>query len=63
MVEVCSVYLASLARRFANDRHGSTAIEYGLIAALVSAAAIAAMTALGTGSSGLLQKAVDVWPM
>jgi len=31
-----------------NDETGATAIEYGLIAALISVAAIGAMTALGT---------------
>lgn len=30
------------------DESGATAIEYGLIAALISVAAIGAMTALGT---------------
>jgi pilus assembly protein Flp/PilA len=30
-----------------NDEQGATAIEYGLIAALISVAAIGAMTALG----------------
>jgi pilus assembly protein Flp/PilA len=30
------------------DESGATAIEYGLIAALVSVAAIAALTAMGT---------------
>ena len=34
-------------RRFVNDEDGATAIEYGLIAALVSVAAIAALTAMG----------------
>ena len=34
--------------KFAADESGATAIEYGLIAALVSVAAIAGMTALGT---------------
>jgi pilus assembly protein Flp/PilA len=33
------------------DESGATAIEYGLIAALVSIAAIAAMTQVGTGLS------------
>jgi pilus assembly protein Flp/PilA len=33
--------------RFFKDEDGATAIEYGLIAALISVAAIAAMTALG----------------
>ena len=33
--------------RFVKDENGATAIEYGLIAALVSVAAIGALTALG----------------
>ncbi len=33
--------------RFAKDEDGATAIEYGLIAALVSVAAIAALGAVG----------------
>ena len=33
--------------RFAKDEEGATAIEYGLIAALVSVAAIGALTAMG----------------
>ncbi len=33
--------------RFLQDDSGATAIEYGLIAALVSVAAIGALTALG----------------
>jgi pilus assembly protein Flp/PilA len=34
--------------RFAKDESGATAIEYGLIAALVSVAIITALTTLGT---------------
>lgn len=33
---------------FIKDEEGATAIEYGLIAALISVAAIGAMSALGT---------------
>lgn len=33
--------------RFLDDERGATAIEYGLIAALISLAAILAFTALG----------------
>ena len=47
------------------DESGATAIEYGLIAALVSVAAITALTAMGgsldtmfTNVSGILNKAV-----
>jgi pilus assembly protein Flp/PilA len=34
-------------KRFAKDESGATAIEYGLIAALIAVAAIAAMQGLG----------------
>ena len=34
-------------RQFARDRRAATAIEYGLIAALIAVAAIAAMSGLG----------------
>ncbi len=35
-----------------NDDRGATAIEYGLIAALIAVAAITAMSALGTTLEG-----------
>ena len=38
---------------FLNDENGATAIEYGLIAALVSVAGISAFQALGTSLSTL----------
>ena len=34
-------------KRLAGDEHGATAIEYGLIAALISVATITAMNGLG----------------
>ena len=37
----------NLVRRLINDESGATAVEYGLIAALVAVAIIAALTALG----------------
>ncbi len=37
--------------RFVRDEDGATAIEYGLIAALVSVAAIGALTAMGDSLS------------
>jgi len=40
-------------RNLRKDTKGATAIEYGLIAALVSVAAILAMQALGTSLSGM----------
>jgi pilus assembly protein Flp/PilA len=36
-----------IVRRLTEDRRGVTAIEYGLIAALIAIAAIGAMTTLG----------------
>jgi pilus assembly protein Flp/PilA len=44
-------------RRFADDQSGATAIEYGLIAALVSVAAILALSALGTELSNVFNNA------
>jgi pilus assembly protein Flp/PilA len=41
---------------FIEDQSGATAIEYGLIAALVSVAAIGAMTSLGNSLSGIFNE-------
>jgi pilus assembly protein Flp/PilA len=40
--------MKNLISRFVKDESGATAIEYGLIAALISVAAIAAITTVGT---------------
>ncbi len=40
-------------KHFAKDESGATAIEYGLIAALVSVAAIAALRGMGESPSNL----------
>ncbi len=42
-----------LVRRFARDDSGATAIEYGLIAALLAVASITAFAAFGTSLTGL----------
>ncbi|WP_055047754.1 Flp family type IVb pilin [Devosia sp. A16] len=39
--------------RFVNDESGATAIEYGLIAALIAVGIIVAATLLGNNLSGL----------
>jgi pilus assembly protein Flp/PilA len=39
--------------RLMRDEAGATAIEYGLIAALIAVAAIAGMSAVGSGLQGL----------
>ncbi|HEY4115635.1 MAG TPA: Flp family type IVb pilin [Rhizomicrobium sp.] len=41
--------MSNLFSRFVRDESGATAIEYGLIAALISVVIIGAVTALGTG--------------
>jgi pilus assembly protein Flp/PilA len=38
------------------NEDGATAIEYGLIAALVAVAAITAMTSVGTSLTGIFNK-------
>lgn len=43
-------------KKMFRDEAGATAIEYGLIAALISVAAIAAMTSLGTTLSDTFGK-------
>ncbi len=45
--------LGRLIGRFSNDERGATAIEYGLIAALMAVAAIAAMMAFGGGLNNI----------
>lgn len=40
--------MSNLISRFIRDKSGATAIEYGLIAALISVAIIVALGALGT---------------
>jgi pilus assembly protein Flp/PilA len=48
--------MKNLFARFAKDESGATAIEYGLIAALISIAIIGAATQLGTAISGAFTK-------
>ena len=42
--------------KFKRDEEGATAIEYGLIAALIAVAAITAMTGLGKNLSNTFNK-------
>nr|QOL00404.1 hypothetical protein [uncultured organism] len=46
----------SMLKKFANDENGATAIEYGLIAALVALGIVAALGTLQSGLSGLFTK-------
>jgi pilus assembly protein Flp/PilA len=47
--------MKNLVSRFFKDESGATAIEYGLIAALIAVVIIGAVTALGTGLTGTFQ--------
>ena len=46
-------------RKFIKNSKGATAIEYGLIAALIAVAAIGAMTSLGTNLRSTFQTVSD----
>ncbi len=43
-------------RKFLQDESGATAIEYGLIAALIAVACIVALTSVGGSLKGLFEK-------
>ena len=45
--------MKNLISRFVKDQSGATAIEYGLIAALIAVAAIAAFKLVGTNLSSI----------
>ncbi len=47
--------MTNLLSRFVRDESGATAIEYGLIAALISVVIIVALTAVGTNLSAKFQ--------
>ena len=49
--------MLNLLHRFARDEGGATAIEYGLIVALIAVVIIGAVTALGTNLNTSLTKA------
>lgn len=46
-------------RGFVRDERGTTAIEYGLIAALVAIGMLAGLKALGSGNSGSWSSTAD----
>ncbi len=45
--------IRTITHRLRKDRRGATAIEYGLIAALIAIAMISGLKALGGGSGGM----------
>jgi pilus assembly protein Flp/PilA len=48
--------------RFASDESGATAIEYGLVAALVAVVLVTALSAMGTKLSGTFNKVSTALP-
>ena len=52
----------ALIARFLSDDSGATAIEYGLIAAGISVAIVAAVLALGASLSETFTKIVNAFP-
>jgi pilus assembly protein Flp/PilA len=48
--------MSKFVTRFMKDESGATAIEYGLIAALISVVIVVAVTAIGTKLNGTFTK-------
>ena len=49
--------MSKFVSKFINDESGATAIEYGLIVALIAVVVITAFTTLGTNLNGKMSKA------
>lgn len=54
--------MSAIVRRFAADRAGATAIEYGLICALIALAILAALNTTGAALVALLQALLAAFP-
>jgi pilus assembly protein Flp/PilA len=52
--------MKSLVKRFVKDESGATAIEYGLIAALIAVGIIVAVTSMGTELSGIFTRVANI---
>jgi pilus assembly protein Flp/PilA len=48
--------MSKFVTRFAKDESGATAIEYGLIAALIAVVLVGALTAVGSSLGGAFSK-------
>ena len=53
------IAIRSTLRRLLSDQRGATAIEYGLIAALIVVAMIGGLSALGGGAGGMWTRIKD----
>ncbi|CAL9914305.1 pilus assembly protein Flp/PilA [Candidatus Liberibacter solanacearum] len=52
----------NIIRHFLHDESGATAIEYGLLVALVAVAIIGSVSSLGTRLAGTFKKILDSIP-
>ncbi|EMH2960340.1 Flp family type IVb pilin [Burkholderia multivorans] len=48
--------MKAIIKRFLKEETGVTAIEYGLIAGLISVVILASVSSIGTGLEGMFQK-------
>ena len=53
--------MRQLVQRYVTEENGATAIEYGLIVALISVAIISVLTTLGVNLMDKLQEVVDAF--
>jgi pilus assembly protein Flp/PilA len=53
------IAIRTMLRRLGADRRGATAIEYGLIVALIAIAMMGGVSALGGGSTGMWGRLSD----
>ncbi len=51
--------MSKFVTQFLKDESGATAIEYGLIVALIAVVIVGAVTAIGTNMSGKFQEVAD----
>jgi pilus assembly protein Flp/PilA len=58
-VELRSREMQKIITRFAKDESGATAIEYGLIAALISVVIIGVLSTIGTNLTSKFQEIAD----
>ena len=59
MQTICWRRAEALVRSFTRDERGTTAIEYGLIAALVAIGMLGGLRALGSGNTGSWTNTAD----
>jgi pilus assembly protein Flp/PilA len=53
------IAIRTMLRKLGADRRGATAIEYGLLVALIAVAMIGGLSALGGGSNGMWTRLSD----